>query len=66
MKLVNIITKQEIKNGDTVTDFRGTKMLLESFDARRVYCRVLCPDGKPELGYSAEYFPSVIGCEVQE
>lgn len=59
MRLIDSATKQEVKAGDTVTTFRGEKVILVSFNERRVYVRV-------ETGFQREYYPSVIGCEVTQ
>lgn len=56
-KLINSITRQEIKPGDEVFTFRDEKATLESHDGRRVYCK------KPGSDMTWQWFPSVIGAE---
>jgi hypothetical protein len=76
MKLINSITKQEIKISDTVISFRGEKFEVMNWSepqhagsSGRMYVKVLPnyqpPDFSPIKGdYSArELFPSVFNCE---
>lgn len=58
MRLIDSTTKQEVHVGDTVTTFRGEKVILLSFTARKVYVQ-------PPTGFQREYFPSVIRCEIE-
>ena len=76
MKLINSITKKEVKIGDTVISFRGEKFEVLNWSkpqhagsSGRMYVKVLAnyqpPDFSPIKGdYSArELFPSVFNCK---
>jgi hypothetical protein len=58
LQLIDTKTRKVLKTGDELTDFRGEKGKLASFDPRRVYVR--WPDAEFDQGY----FPGVFGCEV--
>lgn len=56
--LIDSKTRKVLSPGDELTDFRGDKCKLASFDVRRVYVRFAGVD------FVQGYFPSVFGCEV--
>lgn len=64
-RLINETTGQEVKEGDTVTTFRGEKGILSGFrephkpsSTGRVYVEF---EGQ---SYTSEFFPSVIDCKI--
>jgi hypothetical protein len=64
-KLINETTGQEVKEGDTVTTFRGEKGILQSFrephkpsSTGKVYVKF---EGAE---WSREFYPSVIDCKI--
>jgi hypothetical protein len=63
--LVEMASGKHIKPGDRCLTFRGEAIELVSF-------RVLAPPSTGRVtvrfadGYEAEYYPGVLGCEIQE
>lgn len=63
-KLINEKTGEQVKPGDTVTDFRGTKWTLLSF-------QVLQPPSTgrvvvQSVDYESAFYPSVFGLKIVE
>ena len=58
LQLIDVKTRRVLNPGDELTDFRGDKCKLASFDVRRVYVQFAGVD------FVQGYFPSVFGCEV--
>jgi hypothetical protein len=66
-KLIDNDTGKEIKKGDTVTDFRGDKWIvqgwiepLHSGSTGRVYLKMIGPGGN----WEQEFFPSVVNAQI--
>jgi len=59
MKLINNKTKQEVKVGDEITNFRGEVCIVAGYTKKRVYCTK-----KDSNNFMWQWYPTVIDCSI--